>query len=129
MWGLEGERTRSSTPNEFLPAQHPSVFLSDADRLIGRAEEFLKRGISAERDPRSNIPLTLKVCRLAFLLAETYDPRVHSLWNACAIHGDRKKMRERYARAYEGRSHRRERGSRQRNTRHEHGRKRDPGPD
>jgi 6-methylsalicylate decarboxylase len=54
MWGLKGERIRSFTPNEFLPAQHPSVFLPDAGRIdafYGKRpdlKEFAPEGIIGE---------------------------------------------------------------------------------
>jgi hypothetical protein len=71
-------------------------------KLIRRASELLRWGdIGAAR-----IVLALAhdngSAHAAFLLAETYDPWVLSIWKAAGIRADPAKARELYARAYAG---------------------------
>jgi hypothetical protein len=94
------ENSQSRSLNIFAA---PSMAQSKSgEKLINRAEILTRQGnIGAARTVLQSA-LDVGSPQAAYLLAETYDPRVLNSWGVHGTQGNSAKARELYKRAYEG---------------------------
>ncbi|HKF94754.1 MAG TPA: hypothetical protein VKB96_09160, partial [Gammaproteobacteria bacterium] len=95
------EPTLSTTERVSVPPAAPAVS-DNEQRLVARAQELMAQKDVGGARLLLERAVALGNARAAFLLAQTYDPRILASWRVRGISGDTSRARELYGRARDG---------------------------